>query len=289
MKCFYCGAEKCKPKYKKQCHKVDPTFGPFDLYACDSCGSLSTDPLPTAERLSEFYINYEKFRPDWYNAASGAGALAAQYRFYASRAARPVRSGQTWLDVGAGHGEVSNLLSDLRPGSSGNAIDIGERPVALSDSVTYQSIDLNKDNWLGMIGRQFDHVFSVAVWEHVRTPQQFARESLSLVSSGGTLTMICPDYGSLASQVLGRSWPYFEPGEHISIPTRKGARICLEKAVGNLGVGQFDIKVSRLNVGYSIRYLFDVLRLKSLAAITPSNLSLPLPTGILIAEATRRR
>ena len=42
--------------------------------------------------------------------------------------------------------------------------------------------------------------------------------------------MICPDYGSFARRALGRAWAYFEPGEHLSIPTREGALACVRRA-----------------------------------------------------------
>src|SRR6185312_15914968 len=106
------------------------------------------------------------------------------------------------------------------------------------------------------------------------------QESLSLVAPGGRLVMITPDYGSLARRVLNRSWPYFEPGEHISIPTLVGAEACVDRAKESLGLHGVEVRAFRLNVGYSLRYLFNVLRLRPLAAITPPGLAVPLPTGV---------
>ena len=48
--------------------------------------------------------------------------------------------------------------------------------------------------------------------------------------------MICPDYGSFARRALGRAWAYFEPGEHLSIPTREGALACVRRAATELGL-----------------------------------------------------
>lgn len=287
MKCQYCASHLTHVVHHNERHKVDKSFGPFDLFECRSCGSLGTAEPPSPERLAQFYRGYDEFRPQWYNAAAAEGALAAQYNFYARFLARYVSARQSWVDIGAGHGEVANLLSQIRAHAPGQAIDIGDRPPALASEVGYDSIDLNAPDWVTAVGRQFDCVFSVAVWEHVLSPADFAREALSLVAPGGRLTLICPDYGSLARRALNRSWPYFEPGEHISIPTRAGAKACLEKACANLGLHDARIRAAPLNVGYSLRYLFNVLRLRPLAALIPPGLSTPLPTGILAATVER--
>ena len=139
------------------------------------------------------------------------------------------------------------------------------------------------------MGRQFDLVFSVAVWEHVLAPVDFARECLSLVAPSGSLVLIAPDNGSLAARVLGRRWPYFEPGEHIFIPTRRGARDCLSRAADALGLrgNAVEIVVRPLLVGYSLRYLTKVLRLERLSSLIPPSVAAPLPTGILLARVRR--
>lgn len=288
MRCPYCASADLETAYRGEFHKVDRSFGPFDLGACGRCGSLATVNPPSPDRLAEFYRRYDQFRPDWYKAGAAAGALRAQYEFYARHVGADLAAGRTWIDIGAGHGEVSNLLAERHPDCAGTAIDIGERPSSLRAETGYESIDLNRPGWLDMLGRRFDRVFAVAVWEHVLDPGQFAREALSLVAPRGRLILICPDYGSLARRILGRRWPYFEPGEHISIPTREGARRCLEAACADLGLDGAVVRAKPLNVGYSLGYLSSVLRLRPLAALIPPGWSAPLPTGILSATIQRR-
>lgn len=240
---------------------------------------MGTENPPTAERLNEFYRRYDEFRPAWYRSGAASGALAAQYKFYADYVSRSIKG--SWADVGAGHGEVANILATQNP--IGCAIDIGTRPDSLSPSLAYKSIDMNEPGWGRQVGRQFDSVFSVAVWEHVLAPEVFARECLSLLAPSGCLTLVCPDYGSAARKMLGQNWPYFEPGEHISIPSREGARRCLCRAMEELGIAGA-VNVARLNVGYSLKYLFNVLRMRPIAAFIPAGLAAPLPTGILSAR-----
>jgi len=289
IECPYCGLRAAKLKHQGVHHKVDPTFGPFDLLECQRCGSLGTSPLPTLSRLAEFYSSYRDHRPDWYNAALKDNALSSQYQFYARFLMSHLRKGGTWADVGAGHGEVSSIISSQLPKSAGTAIDIGERPKGIPDAVEYIPKDLNKGGWASSIAQKFDLVFAVAVWEHVVNPAQFAAESLSLVAEGGKLILITPDNGSLAAKVLGKRWPYFEPGEHLSIPTRAGAIACLHRAAVKSGLDEKHVSIAarRLSVGYSIRYVLQVLRVKRIAKLVPTNLAAPLPTGILAAIAQR--
>ncbi|ABE37994.1 Methyltransferase type 11 [Rhodopseudomonas palustris BisB5] len=284
MECSFCGSELIDIVFVGEVHKVDHTFGPFDLARCRHCGSLCTLNAPTPARLASFYRDYHLHRPNWYNAASANGALDAQYSFYARYTANALASSNDeWVDIGSGHGEVANLLSDYRPSSRGAAVDIGERSAGLSSKVEYYPRDLNAEGWATQLGRQFDMVFSVAVWEHVRSPLSFATECLSLVRSGGTLLLIAPDYGSVAATLLGRRWPYFEPGEHLSIPSRLGAVDCLKLAAGSLGHSDARVRSRSLWVGYSASYLFSVLGMRAIANMIPPKIAVPLPTGILVA------
>ncbi|MFN3721008.1 MAG: class I SAM-dependent methyltransferase [Rhizobium rhizophilum] len=190
-------------------------------------------------------------------------------------------SGQSWLDVGAGHGEIASILASRH--LEGTAIDIGPRPHGLAKAVDYHGVDINKNSWHQNAGGKYDTVYAIAVWEHLLRPDLFAEECLRLVKRRGCLILVCPDYGSLARKLLGSRWPYFEPGEHISIPSRLGARRCLERKVAELGVAA-TIQVGRLNVCYSVKYLAEVLRLTFASNFIPSNFSLPMPTGLLFAK-----
>ena len=286
MECSFCGSERLDITHVGQMHKVDPSFGPFDMARCRQCGSLSTVNPPSRERLATFYRDYHLHRPHWYNAASANGALDAQYASYALRIANALaRPDADWVDVGSGHGEVANLLAQYRPASRGTAIDIGDRSESLLAGIANEARDLNAEGWGTGFGRQFDIVFSVAVWEHVLSPTAFAAECLSLVRPGGTLLLITPDYGSAAAKALGQRWPYFEPGEHISIPTKSGADACLRGAAKKLDLSNVSVRSSSLWVAYSVSYLFSVLGLRSVASVLPPRLAAPVPTGILIATA----
>ena len=287
--CPYCGSGALVVAYRAVSHKVDRAFGPFDLFMCGECGSLGTANPPNRARLADFYGRYAGHRPKWYNAAAADNSLSAQYRFYADFVGRHLpRPDAVWADIGAGHGEVASRLAKAFSSSTGYAIDIGGRPPALSQQIQYISADLNDKKWSMAIEERFDLVYAVAVVEHVLTPLDFVAECLSLLRPNGRLVLIAPDNGSLASKLLGVRWPYFEPGEHLSVPTRRGAVACLNRAAEQAGIaGLTEISAHPLWVGYSLRYLAEVLRARPLARIIPPQVALPLPTGILATVLQR--
>ncbi len=263
-RCYFCGGH-VRVRYTDQFHKVDATFGPFDFGECSDCGSGITLNPPPVERLAEFYARYSEWRPDFYKSAGSE--LDAQYRSYADRLLSLMPQG-SWLDVGGGYGEVANLLAKKRP--NGMVVDIGPAPEGLR--VPYRSLDLNGLNW--NIPKA-DFVYSVAVLEHVLNPAQFIAQCAALVRPGGTMVVICPDYGSLARRVLGRKWPYYLPGEHLNVPSRKGARRCLARS------GLSGIEVRSIAVGYNLRYAVAAAGMP----VRVPDVSLPMPTGILCATA----
>src|SRR5215211_8309776 len=162
--CAYCSSAETKVRYRQVYHKVDGSFGPFDLFECRACGSLGTVNIPSADRLAAFYRAYDEHRPQWYTNAAASYALAAQYGFYARHLERlmPRKAATSWVDIGAGHGEVANLLVSLRPESSGCAIDIAATAPALDGRVPYRCVDINAGDWVQAVGARFDFVYSVA-------------------------------------------------------------------------------------------------------------------------------
>ena len=282
--CNWCASTRVLVTDRNAYHKVDHTFGPFDLFVCQQCGSLGTCNPPSRERLASFYRQYHANRPEWYRAGSESGALAAQYKFYAGHVLKYMpTSGQTWADIGAGHGEIATVLHQHRPDIAGTTIDIGDRPSGLPMGLSHKSVDFNRVNWRESIEQRFDLVYSVAVWEHVLSPVDFLAQCLRLVSPGGLLVMVTPDFGAPAARLLKKNWPYYQPGEHISVPTLAGAYECARRAGYEIGYSdwQFEVSCKPLWVGYSVSYLLHVLRLKSLARLVPIERAAPLPTGVL--------
>jgi len=186
----------------------------------------------------------------------------------------------TWLDVGSGTGEIASRLSKLALSSEGTCIDLHPTPKGVNNSrILWLQDDINT-NFSNNIKKKFKLVYSSAVLEHVLDPEKFLINCLNLTDSGGILYFFCPDFSSLASKVMMEKWPYYLPGEHITLPTKNSIRICL----GNISKSnEIIFSVTSKRVKYSVQYMLFVSNLQRLMKYFPINFSIKFPTGALEA------
>lgn len=290
--CCFCSASAPRETHRGLYHPFKKDHGPFQFHRCDACGSGLTIEPPDARRLSALYASYrDGFAAPLRDMMLGdpqRAMYAAQLRSMLRSAHRHSIQIDRWIDVGAGGGELSRLLLDELPAASGVCVDLHTRPELLAGQtrIDWRTLDINED-FAEQAGPPAPLVFSSAVWEHVLHPDRYARNLIRLVAPGGMLYLMTPDYGSLASRVLGERWPYFEPGEHLNMPTIKGARECLLRQwreVNGASVAPPTINCDTLWLPYTIRYTLQRIGLGVLGRLIPAGLAAPLPTGVL--EAT---
>jgi SAM-dependent methyltransferase len=294
--CFYCGGRDLYLAYGQKFHQRKKDHGPFDLYVCTGCGSALTLPLPSTAVLAELYRSFEFGLSESTRRLLSDDPTAAWHQTCVKRLIR--LSGRTrdavftWVDVGAGGGEIARLFGEYFPASRGVALDIHERPPGLADgptNVEWRRVDIAHDSFAADLGVKSDVAFAIGVWEHVRRPDIFARNMLSLLNPNGILYMETANYGSFARRLLGQFWPYFLPGEHLCMPTLKGARLCLERELENLQdpCRSVVIEAHPILIRYSVRFALAKLSMFGLAKVVPSTLYAYVPSGAL--EAVVRR
>lgn len=287
--CFFCQGQ-IKLRHPGVFHTFNSDHGPFDIYACTNCGSCQTHPLPSVESLTSLYGSYDDGLPDLHRRITADDPQNALYGKCINRfhrlSKRNTTDEFTWIDVGAGGGELSLQMAKKFPNSHGTAIDLHTRPESLNNvpSVTWQQVDINAKQFCNGLP-QFDLVISIAVWEHVLRPDLFVANLLQMVRPGGMLYLLCPNNGSWASRLLGRRWPYFTPGEHISIPTPRGATLCLQRELSSL-FGKKEhgtISSKPVMLPYTFRYVLRRLGIDAIGKLLPSGWGIPLPSGALEA------
>jgi hypothetical protein len=124
------------------------------------------------------------------------------------------------------------------PASKGWAIDFHEGLRLDDEQYKWIQMDINRFPFSEVIGNEkADLVFAITVIEHVQNPDEFVFEMMKMVEpQSGVIYASNPDFGSISRKVLRSKWPYFLPGEHIQIPSIKGARVLLNWRLAGWGV-----------------------------------------------------
>lgn len=278
--CVYCGSAGVLMD-AKAFHPYVHDFGPFSVYKCPACGSVFTFPVPTEQQVQDLYAGFDE----------GMYAKVAQLRrkfplqAWFNQCLQRIRryfpdpsASFTWIDVGAGEGIMSRLMLNQYPNSKGMAIDFHDRPESLNGiGLEWRRMDLNK-TWVDI--PKVDLAFSITVLEHMADPASFLRSLVQTLHPGGVAYLNCPRTDALAFGILGKKWPYYLPGEHLSIPSRKGMRILANRIAVDTGLDKSDIAVSSVimpyPLGYYLGYYFDWK-----ASRYWFNPSVYIPTGML--------
>jgi 2-polyprenyl-3-methyl-5-hydroxy-6-metoxy-1,4-benzoquinol methylase len=140
----------------------------------------------------------------------------------------PQKSGIRYLlDVGCYTGSLLEAANSI--GYRAYGIEPSKKAVELakkdfSDSIAEGSYSLAPD----IFSRQFDVITAVDVLEHLRDPIDFIVVMKKMLKRGGYFVLVMPDFGSLASRLLGRRW-YGIQLTHLFYFNRRSLEILLGK------------------------------------------------------------
>lgn len=273
-----------------QRHPRAPTLPPVDIHQCGACGSMVTWPVPQASTLRALYASFDQGIDPRLRALRAALPTRSWYQRAALRAARLAGRSRddafTWIDLGAGGGELGAALNVAFPNARGTSVDWGDAPAVARDARhLWRACDLGVA-FDETLSPPADVVTALSVWEHVRDPAAFVAHAAALVKPGGVLYLVCPDYGSLARRALGRWWPYWIPGEHLHVPTLRGARACLAKGAG---VADRLVFARPIGIPYAPAYVAGVAGFPRFARLIRSLPAVPLPVGALEAGIAKSR
>ncbi|MEX6686571.1 class I SAM-dependent methyltransferase [Danxiaibacter flavus] len=291
INCTFCGSSNTLLLYKHKYHPYITQHGPIDFYKCKYCKSGFTYPLPTSTSLANLYASFcdglnpntKKMRLEssfdkWFNQCIN-NALNYSQKKYTSK------DYFTWIDIGAGGGELSKLMSKKFPRSKGVAIDFHPRPKFLDDckNLEWLQVDLNKKGFGSIFRSKFDLVFSITVIEHILIPNVFISDCLSIMKNTGTFYITAPAFGSLASRILKGRWSYLIFGEHINIPSKRGIILLMSQEANNKQFNKPIIFSRSIILPYPLVYYLKHFGLNNIANFFSEKICLSLPTGILEA------
>lgn len=286
--CIYCEGE--AQIYEEHAyHRYMPDRGPFQIFKCKSCGTLLTDPVPDEKALAAMYHAFNKGMSDKPRELRTKYPLTTWFLQCMKHMMRGTGLESspdfTWIDIGAGEGEMAALMIKHFDGHQGTAVDFIDVPEKVRDQpVKWISADISKK--LPHELEQADLVFAITVLEHMANPVHFIRSALGLLRPGGVLYFNCPRADSAACQIMGRKWPYYIPGEHLTIPTIQGIQKLMERECGLLFASGYEIRVDPVIMPYPLGFYVSYF-LPFLEKIFPFSIDIYFPTGLLECQVKR--
>jgi len=180
----------------------------YSLKQCSVCSFMSIDPLPSAEKLGEYYSQ------DYWQRYDGmiGSLLTTLYRLRISGIIKDIQElvphkGRI-LDWGAGDGTLVELLG--KAGFDSCGLDV------------YSSASKQKNLVSGTIEQApfkdecFDAVTCFHVLEHIHRPIQSIRKAFQLLKPGGLLVVEVPNIASIGFRVFKRKWYPLDVPVHLN-------------------------------------------------------------------------
>jgi ABC-type polysaccharide/polyol phosphate transport system ATPase subunit/SAM-dependent methyltransferase len=224
--------------------------------ACGQCGFVCVDPYPPDDVLNELYSGayYSRIREFFEKpllAAGGEGTPFSAPRATLEAIIERTTEGRDrgrWLDVGGGAGAFVQLIRTKRPDWFVALNELNPQSIRIARELFgIEAIDADAKA-LRESGERFDVVSSVAVLEHIPQPYDFLRAYADLVTPGGWMVVVIPQFTDLNRLVSKGSSPNAVPPYHVSLFQERALRKLLSRidgfetvAVEQIGPAAFEL------------------------------------------------
>lgn len=177
---------------------------------CNDCGVTSMRPMPTDEQLATYYAAYAK--DDRVDLARRRGSRYPKLRKLFHRFSGDVDP-RDFVDVPPG-----GRVLDYGCGLAGYLCDFHDRGVAISgaeiadyvvEACKQHGFDVHRVEDFSHIpfaDGEFDVVYLMQVFEHLRDPHGFMQELARILKPGGVLHLAVPNAASIWRRVFGSNW-----------------------------------------------------------------------------------
>jgi len=180
--------------------------GDWRLLECDSCGAIQMNPMPTDIELAEYYSSYSVDEKVDLSERRGSRfpTLRKIYHWLTGdvdpRDFIKVRE----VDYGCGH---AGYLTDFHNrGIDIVGADIAEYAVKDCQDAGYNVQKVEDFSHIPFESEEFDIVYLMQVFEHLRDPHGFMQELSRILKKDGELYLAIPNSASIWRKVFRSNW-----------------------------------------------------------------------------------
>lgn len=183
-----------------------------ELVVCRTCGIGSIFPMPSLQRIRQFYpAEYygspaAKFEP----LVEHGVRLGARMRVRSLVGGLP--QGSRVLDIGCGRGVMLRALLDL--GHEAHGVEISEDAASGVDERAEVHIAPDLAD-AGFAANSFDAVILWHVLEHLPRPDLTISELRRIIRPGGRLIIAVPNFASRQSKAMANHWFHLDLPRHL--------------------------------------------------------------------------
>jgi SAM-dependent methyltransferase len=184
--------------------------GAWHLLECSNCGVISMMPMPTDEELAGYYEAYSKSENVDLSRKHGSSYPRLRKLYHRlsgdvdPRDFVQVPAGARVLDYGCG---LAGYLCDFH--DRGVAISGAEIAGYVVEACRKSGFDVHKVDDFSRIpfaDKEFDIVYLMQVFEHLRDPHGFMEELARTLKNGGMLYLAVPNAASIWRKIFGDNW-----------------------------------------------------------------------------------
>lgn len=184
--------------------------GSWKVRICKECLALGMDPLPSDEELSVYYASYDQdgrvdLSRKW---TSDFPRLRKAFHWLSGdvdpRDFVRVPKGARVLDYGCGH--AGYLREFHERGVAITGAEIAGHLVAACQEAGFDVRQVEGFSRIPFGDAEFDVIYLMQVFEHLRDPHQFMAELARILRPGGSLYLALPNAASIWRRVFGFNW-----------------------------------------------------------------------------------
>jgi SAM-dependent methyltransferase len=218
LACLCCGTEFPLGALRKTLRdRRKGLSGIWQIVECDNCGIWAITPSPTDTDLAKYYAAYT---PDSrLDVQNGLGSRYPMFRklfHYLSGDVDPrdfvvIPQGARVLDYGSGEGTYLRYFHDRGVDIYGAEITDTLVAAARKRGLNVKKVD--SFDAIPFSDAEFEVVYLMQVFEHLRDPRSFMKELSRILKQGGALYLAVPNAASAWRRVFGLNWVsgYFAP------------------------------------------------------------------------------